>query len=572
MASRKSSAGERVLEGRHVIGLFFLMLLFSGVFFTLGYVMGRNQLDAQVRAASTHGNDTLLPVKPEPSAKPNKSPVSTPGNDPATDAGTPPSSEWEFYRAGDKNSSNDRLKPAPVCAFFTAAKSHYHQRKIGCAFCGPRDGCSPRNSAWVVLIAGRRPAHRVRRRVRRQRFAQKEISRLRPSAARRQILSRASRPILRPESHASRQEGPRDSRLQSDHQALMSASHWPDWLHPDSQKKFPSAFRLIVSAITGAGLALSFTWLYFPVYAWISIGLLLMMALGAKPRIAYFCGFCHALAFVFISLSWIAEVLAVHGGMSLIAGWAILALIAAVFGILTGGFTWTVNRIARRSIALACIAAPFVWVTSEFARAHLPEIGFPWNLLGYSAAANPALLQVTTVTGIYGLSFVIAGFNSLLAWADAAKTVSLKKRLSIIVAALAVILCVMFLGARSVPEAQAAHFARALQPNFPEVDSYPTNWFAIHKDDLDELHELSLQPSAHRPDLIIWPEAPAPFSWQDNQFSKRASSLAIRAQHPFLAGVIEWKAEQFSSGHIGQAPYNSALLVDPQGQKSFCLR
>jgi cell division septation protein DedD len=117
MASRKSSAGERVLEGRHVIGLFFLMLLFSGVFFTLGYVMGRNQLDAQVRAASTHGNDTLLPVKPEPSAKPNKSPVSTPGNtDPASDAATPPSSEWEFYRAGDKNSSNDHLKPAPAAS------------------------------------------------------------------------------------------------------------------------------------------------------------------------------------------------------------------------------------------------------------------------------------------------------------------------------------------------------------------------------------------------------------------------------------------------------------------------
>jgi cell division septation protein DedD len=117
MASRKSSAGERVLEGRHVIGLFFLMLLFSGVFFTLGYVMGRNQLDAQVRAASTHGNDSLLPVKPEPSAKPNKSPVSTPGNtDPATDAATPPSSEWEFYRAGDKNSSNDHLKPAPAAS------------------------------------------------------------------------------------------------------------------------------------------------------------------------------------------------------------------------------------------------------------------------------------------------------------------------------------------------------------------------------------------------------------------------------------------------------------------------
>jgi apolipoprotein N-acyltransferase len=349
----------------------------------------------------------------------------------------------------------------------------------------------------------------------------------------------------------------------------MSASRWPAWLRPDPKNNFPAAFRLMLSAITGAGLALSFTWLYFPVYAWISIGLLLMMVLGARPKVAYFCGFYHAIAFVLASVVWIADVLAVHGGTSRLVGWGILLLIAMVWGILTGGFTWTVNRIAGRSVALACLAAPFVWVTSEFARAHLPEIGFPWNLLGYSAAANRALLQVTTVTGIYGLSFVMAAFNSLLAWSDAAKTISLKKRLSIIVSAVAVILCTMFFGTRFVPEAKATHFARAVQPNFPEVDSYPADWFAMHKDDMDELDELSLQPSAHSPDLIIWPEAPAPFSWQNNQFSKRASSLAIRAEHPFLAGVIEWKTEKVSSGHIGEAPYNSALLVDPQGQKVF---
>ena len=47
---RRASVGDRVLEGRHVIGLFFLMLLFSGVFFTLGYVMGRKEFEGQVRA------------------------------------------------------------------------------------------------------------------------------------------------------------------------------------------------------------------------------------------------------------------------------------------------------------------------------------------------------------------------------------------------------------------------------------------------------------------------------------------------------------------------------------------
>lgn len=117
-SSKRSSAGERVLEGRHVIGLFFLMLLFSGVFFTLGYVMGHNQLEGQVRAASTHSSDAIVPLKPEPSAKPGKSNVSTPGtSEPSADTtttATPPSSEWEFYRAGDKKASNDHLKPAPA--------------------------------------------------------------------------------------------------------------------------------------------------------------------------------------------------------------------------------------------------------------------------------------------------------------------------------------------------------------------------------------------------------------------------------------------------------------------------
>src|SRR5258705_2143237 len=144
----------------------------------------------------------------------------------------------------------------------------------------------------------------------------------------------------------------------------MPSSHWPDWLRPAPEEKFSTAFRLTVSAITGAGLALSFTWLFFPVYAWISVGLLLMMVFGANQRVAMLCGFVHTIAVVFASLSWIAEVLAVHGAMSRVVGWGVLTLIAMTLGILTGGFAWIVNRISRRSIALACVAAPFGWVAS----------------------------------------------------------------------------------------------------------------------------------------------------------------------------------------------------------------
>lgn len=106
-----------MLEGRHVIGLFFLMLLFSGVFFTLGYVMGRNQYDGQVRAATnTHGPgygdaapkpDVVVKHKTDP-ATPDANPDTT------SDSGTPPSSDWEFYHTRDSKPVDDHLKSTPA--------------------------------------------------------------------------------------------------------------------------------------------------------------------------------------------------------------------------------------------------------------------------------------------------------------------------------------------------------------------------------------------------------------------------------------------------------------------------
>ena len=105
------SAGERVLEGRHVIGLFLAVILLSGLFFTLGYVMGLHQSEASA-------DD--LPGKPElrPSSKPEAAPKRANANkttpaEPPSETGAPTSSDWEFYHAGEKGKTDDRLKPAP---------------------------------------------------------------------------------------------------------------------------------------------------------------------------------------------------------------------------------------------------------------------------------------------------------------------------------------------------------------------------------------------------------------------------------------------------------------------------
>jgi len=108
----KRTAGDRVLESKHVIGLFLLMLLFSGVFFSLGYVMGRNQYEGQVRAAASWAGKPEADVQPK-SVSPTKKSAEPPATKNESDPATPSSnSDWEFY-GSNKPKTEPRLEPAP---------------------------------------------------------------------------------------------------------------------------------------------------------------------------------------------------------------------------------------------------------------------------------------------------------------------------------------------------------------------------------------------------------------------------------------------------------------------------
>jgi septal ring-binding cell division protein DamX len=119
---KRGNAGERVLEGRHVIGLFMLMLLFSGVFFTLGYVMGRNQYDGQVRASTNLRGFPDSAVLPKPEAAPKAS-NKKPAPESQAETPVPANSDWEFYHAGDSNKTDDHLKPVASPSTNPSAKS-----------------------------------------------------------------------------------------------------------------------------------------------------------------------------------------------------------------------------------------------------------------------------------------------------------------------------------------------------------------------------------------------------------------------------------------------------------------
>ena len=86
----------------------------------------------------------------------------------------------------------------------------------------------------------------------------------------------------------------------------------------------------------------------------------------------------------------------------------VVLLIGIAGGIILASFSTSLAWLSRKSSTAPFIIAPFLWVTLEFARTHLPYIGFPWNLTGYAASGNLAFVQLAPLTGIYGLSFVLS--------------------------------------------------------------------------------------------------------------------------------------------------------------------
>jgi apolipoprotein N-acyltransferase len=354
----------------------------------------------------------------------------------------------------------------------------------------------------------------------------------------------------------------------------MVSRPWYSFLGELLPSQTSATLRLILAAASGAILSLSYRGAHPSLLSWLCLALLLLSVLQSRARVAFFCGFLHGLIFVVTCVPWIAEVLAVHGGMSTAAGWGVLLLIATVWGCSIGLCTWMVQRLGQRGVFSALFGAPFLWISTEVLRAYLPEISFPWGLLGYPAAANPALLQLTTITGIYGVSFLVAVFNVLLVWLLAAPREKKKTRLTAVAVVAIVLLVVQYVGPGFVPKAEAHHLARVVQPDFPENENYAGDWYADHKPDLAELQQLSLRPSRgpQAPDLLVWPEAPAPFSFQDPHFGPFISHLTQEFGHPTIVGVIDWKPLQSTNQPVPAGrlvPYNSAAMLNSLGQRTF---
>ena len=255
-------------------------------------------------------------------------------------------------------------------------------------------------------------------------------------------------------------------------------------------------------------LALAFPNFNLPLLAWVAIAPLIVASLDGGLGEAALRGLLFGAAFFVFSTPWIYTVMHQYGPMPSSEAAGVMTLMILAASPYFVAFTLLMVWIARRGKGLAVFASPFLWVALELGRARMPDIAFPWNLSGYAASGNLALVQLTSVTGIYGLSLIVAAYNAMVVWLAGCALGWLKRprgqALShapggALAALTALVLGVALIGPRFVPAAQASQVAHLVQPDLPQSMEYPANWGAIHAGDMAELDRLSIAAGQKEP-------------------------------------------------------------------------
>jgi apolipoprotein N-acyltransferase len=336
---------------------------------------------------------------------------------------------------------------------------------------------------------------------------------------------------------------------------------------------------LIATAVSGVLYGLAFPPVGIAPLAWMALVpfLLVLRDAGWQRRLAL--GFLWTLASGWTTGTWMPSAVASYFAQPLVVGIAIFLLVTglmaapyyAAFALAYAPLTRLGAPTPGGSIAVPLLAGA-AWAAVELARGRLLNgtllyVGnSPWATLGYSQAGFTPLLQVASVAGVYGVSFVVAAVNAALAETIAALVERRGNERGVwIGAGLTVALAggVIGLGALAIPAAPPARETRTpiaiVQGNLGAAVRWsaegPTRTLEIYQRLTRELL------ATRRPAIVFWPEA-AVTAFIEQEGTHRLALAATLAGHDGELAIGTLRAGTPEGG----PPYaNSFYLVGADG-------
>jgi|GEM_PF-2570342 apolipoprotein N-acyltransferase len=305
-----------------------------------------------------------------------------------------------------------------------------------------------------------------------------------------------------------------------------------------------------------SGLLLTLT-LHYPSMSWLAclalVPFLIVLLRGGVP-------FKYALLF-----GWLAGLIGYGFHFSYVATALDMdVFIAALiyYALYVGVFAVGVTFCSRQSIEYGSLVAPCLWTGLEYIRAHVLT-GVQIGTLGATQAETLPVVQIISVTGIFGLSFILVFINvavtrlillrragtpmSTFGWAGAATLM---------------IVGVLSYGGLSLwtPEPEASDILTIATVQ-GDIDERGMDQDVIRQQIFDRYRTLTVKLTAIQPDLIVYPETmTGSYLMQDSLFLSFLANMGEQTGSRFLVGSRYLVRTEDTYGL-----YNSVFLVDSTG-------
>jgi apolipoprotein N-acyltransferase len=291
-------------------------------------------------------------------------------------------------------------------------------------------------------------------------------------------------------------------------------------------------------------------------------GLVWLLDGSGRAWRAAFDGWWFGFGFFVAGLYWVAYALLTDASQfawlipfAVIGLPALLALFTALAASLAH-FLWQPG--AMRVLALAV-----AWSAAEWLRGHALT-GFPWNLVGYTWTWSDAMVQATSVLGIYGLSFLtvlVAASPAALATATAranARGWPMPAFAAVLVAAGFVF---GFLRLAAADNGVVAGVeVRIVQANVAQsfkwdADQLPAN--------VERHLALTRGPGIERMRVVVWPETAMPYDLERDAALRSALGGLVGPGALLVTGVPRFELD--AEGRFLARIWNSVAVLDASG-------
>lgn len=279
-------------------------------------------------------------------------------------------------------------------------------------------------------------------------------------------------------------------------------------------------------------------------------------------------GYVAGLVFFWISLFWLTEVTG--------PGWFVLAFYLALYPAVWAAFVGVVVRPDRREVPGAAeknqpwmnswtnlrlaASGAAAWVGLEWLRGEL-FTGFGWNGLGVALFEQMALVQIADITGVGGVSFLVAMVNLVLVITVRRFLLEVGRMrirphydFTLTIALVAVAFSYGVHHYYAEPPASIPVRVAAVQANIPQDEK----WDPAFEEHILRVYRQQTEIALlSNPDLLVWPEAATPRPALNTAgLVDEVQAIAVDAGVDFLFGTVYYDA--FGG-------YNSAVLIQPGG-------